>query len=215
MSSHHFVKEGQEPALIIANGESCSYEMLTGLMEWCPYIVVLDGAYERVKKLQIQPDLVIGDFDSIKDTEMIGHTVFLHDEDQNTTDLEKAINHLIKKKCSDINVVWATGRRLDHTLNNFHILAKFKGTNIVLYDNHSKAFVLPENFSKVYKKDSKLSLVPLHSCDGITTKNLAYNLKNGHLSIGHRSGTSNRASEDGEVIISHLSGTLVLIESED
>lgn len=215
MSSHHFVKEGQEPALIIANGESCSYEMLTGLMEWCPYIVALDGAYERVKKLQIQPDLVIGDFDSIEDVEMLEHTTYIRDKSQETTDLEKAINHLVKKKYSAINVVWATGKRLDHTLNNFHLLAKYTDTNIVLYDNHSKAFVLPEKYSKVYKKGSKLSLVPLHSCVGITTKNLVYPLTGETLSIGQRSGTSNSVLKDGEVTISYLSGTLVLIESED
>jgi len=215
MSSHHFVKEGQEPALIIANGESCSYEMLTGLMEWCPYIVVLDGAYERVKKLQIQPDLVIGDFDSIEDAEILKHTTYIKDKSQETTDLEKAIDHLVKNKYSDINIVWATGKRLDHTLNNFHLLAKFTDTNIVLYDNHSKAFVLPKNYSKVYKKGSKLSLVPLHSCVGITTKNLVYPLTGETLSIGQRSGTSNSVLKDGEVTISYLSGTLVLIESED
>jgi thiamine pyrophosphokinase len=215
MSSHHFVKDGQEPALIIANGESCSYEMLIGLMEWCPYIVVLDGAYHRVKKLQIQPDLVIGDFDSIASLDATEHTEFIKDNDQETTDLEKAINHLVAKGYSDINVVWATGKRLDHTLNNFHSLAKYSAINVVIYDNHSKAFALPHSYSKVYKKGSKLSLVPLHTCQGIHTKNLVYNLTDEHLSIGDRSGTSNEVKEDGEVTISHKSGTLVLIESDD
>jgi thiamine pyrophosphokinase len=44
----------------------CAYEILTSLMEWCPYIVVCDGAYNRIKNLQITPDVVIGDFDSLK-----------------------------------------------------------------------------------------------------------------------------------------------------
>jgi thiamine pyrophosphokinase len=36
MSSHHFVKELQEPALIIAHGEECSAELLGQLLEWEP-----------------------------------------------------------------------------------------------------------------------------------------------------------------------------------
>ncbi|HYG16495.1 MAG TPA: thiamine diphosphokinase, partial [Bacteroidia bacterium] len=41
MSSHHFVKEKQEPALIIANGEACSRELLGQLLEWQPTVMVL------------------------------------------------------------------------------------------------------------------------------------------------------------------------------
>ena len=57
MSSHHIVKEGQEPALIIANGESCSTELLGQLLEWSPFVVVLDGAINRVLDLGIKVDL--------------------------------------------------------------------------------------------------------------------------------------------------------------
>ena len=44
MSSHHVVRDLQEPALIIANGEACSETLLGELLEWSPYVVVLDGA---------------------------------------------------------------------------------------------------------------------------------------------------------------------------
>ena len=215
MSSHHFVKDGQEPALIIANGESCSYEMLVGLMEWSPFIVVLDGAYKRVNELQIKPDVVIGDLDSVGSIGSIENVDLIQDSDQENTDLEKAINLLVEKKYTDINVVWATGKRLDHTLNNFHTLAKYSDINVVIYDNHSKAFALPKKFSKVYKKNSKISLIPLHTCTGISTENLVYSLNNEDLSIGGRSGTSNSVLEDGIVSVTYTSGTLILIESED
>ena len=89
MSSHHFVKEGQEPALIIANGESCSYTLLTSLLEWCPYIVVLDGAYKRVEALQIKPDAIVGDFDSLDKIPEELNIEIVKIDDQNTTDLEK------------------------------------------------------------------------------------------------------------------------------
>ncbi len=46
MSSHHIVRDDQEPALIIANGEACSAELLGQLLEWSPLVIVLDSAIE-------------------------------------------------------------------------------------------------------------------------------------------------------------------------
>jgi thiamine pyrophosphokinase len=215
MSSHHFVKDGQEPALVIANGEMCAYKILTSLMEWCPYMVVCDGAYTRIKNLQITPDVVIGDFDSIDNVEHELHTQYIHLEDQETTDLEKAIDHLVEKGYSDINVIWASGKRLDHTINNFATLAKYSEIRIVLIDDYSRSFILPKTYRKRYEKGQVLSLLPIHTCSGITTQNLKYNLDNEALSFGKRSGTSNEATGSGIVEICHTIGVLALIESTD
>ena len=63
MSSHHIVRDDQEPALIIANGASCNNELLGQLLEWSPLIIVLDSAIERVIELNIKVDVLLGDFD--------------------------------------------------------------------------------------------------------------------------------------------------------
>ena len=63
MSSHHIIRDKQEPALIIANGEECTMDLLEQLLEWSPTVVVLDGAIERVISLGIKVDVWLGDFD--------------------------------------------------------------------------------------------------------------------------------------------------------
>lgn len=63
MSSHHIIRDKQEPALIIANGEECSMDLLEQLLEWSPTVVVLDDAIERVISLGIKVDVWLGDFD--------------------------------------------------------------------------------------------------------------------------------------------------------
>ncbi len=63
MSSHHIVRDDQEPALIIANGASCNIELLGQLLEWSPLVIVLDSAIERVLALEIKVDILLGDFD--------------------------------------------------------------------------------------------------------------------------------------------------------
>jgi thiamine pyrophosphokinase len=215
MSSHHFVKEGQEPALVVANGQSCSYELLSQIMEWCPYIVALDGAYARLCKLQVFADLVIGDMDSLGVPLVNKKTQFIQIDNQENTDLEKAIDYLIEKGYQDINVVWATGKRLDHTINNVVMLAKYPNSKIVIYDDCSRMFVAPKAFSKVYKKGDLISLVPIPSCDEITTENLKHPLNKESLQLGKRSGTSNEVSSTGIVKITYTSGLLALIESSD
>jgi len=215
MSSHHFVRDGQEPALIIANGAMCSYDILTSLMEWCPYLVVLDGAYQRVKNLQITPDVVIGDFDSIEILEQNPNVSYIEDDNQENTDLEKALDLLIAKGYTDVNIVWATGNRLDHTINNFATLAKYPKVKIVLYDDHSRAFILPKSYKKHYNEGTRLSLIPIHSASGICTKNLLYELTDESLTFGQRSGTSNSAIKSEVVEITYQEGILVLVESTD
>ena len=215
MSSHHYVKEGQEPALVVANGQMCDYEILTNLMEWCPFMVALDGAYDRLRELQITPDVVIGDLDSLKSQEYNLNVEFIKIDNQETTDLEKAFDFLISKGYTDINVVWATGNRLDHTVNNLATLAKYKMTNVVIYDSYSRCFVLPKHFKKFYDKGTALSLIPIPLATGITTKNLKYPLDNEPLDFGGRSGTSNEVLNSSVVEISYDSGILVLIESKN
>jgi len=215
MSSHHYVKEGQEPALVVANGQVCDYETLTNLMEWCPFMVALDGAYDRLRELQITPDVVIGDLDSLKSQEHNLNVEFIKIDNQETTDLEKAFDFLISKGYTDINVVWATGNRLDHTVNNLATLAKYTMTNVVIYDSYSRCFVLPKHFKKFYDKGTALSLIPIPISTGITTKNLKYSLDNETLDFGGRSGTSNEVLNSSVVEISYESGILVLIESKN
>ena len=215
MSSHHYVKEGQEPALIVANGESCSYDLLTQIMEWCPYVVALAGAYNRLNELGVFADLVIGDLDSISDVNRNQKTQFLQIDNQENTDLEKAIDHLIAKGYQTLNIVWATGKRIDHTINNLTTLAKYPNCNIVIYNDHSKMFLIPNNFSKIYKKGDFISLIPIPSCEEITTQNLTYPLNNETLKLGEKSGTSNVVKNTGLVRIAYSSGVLAIVESSD
>ena len=65
MSSHHIVRDDQEPALIIANGACCQPDLLGQLLEWSPLVVVLDSAIERVMELDIKVDVLLGDRKSV------------------------------------------------------------------------------------------------------------------------------------------------------
>ncbi len=220
MSSHHIVRDDQEPALIIANGSECSQELLGQLLEWSPFIIVLDSAIERVMNYDLKVDVLIGDFDRNLDVEKYRENQFpieiIHVPDQNKTDLEKAFDYLIERKIPAVNVVWATGKRADHTFANITNIVKYRNLlKIVILDDYSKIFLLPNKFEKWYTTNSIISLIPIGEVSGISTQNLFYPLKNESLIMGYRNGNSNHVENDGIVKIEHQTGDLLLMECID
>ena len=220
MSSHHIVRDDQEPALIIANGASCSFELLGQLLEWSPLVVVLDNAIERVLQLDIKVDVLLGDFDGEFNPEIYKEKQYpleiVTTPNQDKTDLEKAFDYLIDKGHKAVNVVWATGRRADHTITNItNIVAYRNKLKIVILDDHSKIFLLPNKFEKWYTANTPISLIPIGKVSGITTHNLFYPLQNEELTIGYRTGSSNHVAQDGIVTITHIEGDLLLMECLD
>lgn len=220
MSSHHIVLDDQEPALIIANGASCSFDLLGQLLEWSPVVIVLDNAIERVLQLDIKIDVLLGDFDDDFNPEVYKEKQFpleiVHTPDQDKTDLEKAFDYLIEKGHQAVNVVWATGKRADHTITNITNIVSYRNKlKIVILDDHSKIFLLPNKFEKWYTKGTPISLIPIGNVSGITTKNLKYPLQNEALTMGYRTGSSNEVLEDGLITIEHKKGDLLLMECFD
>ena len=128
MSSHHIVRDDQEPALIIANGAACNPELLGQLLEWSPLVIVLDSAIERVMELDIKVDVLLGDFDRDFDANYYREKQYpleiVHTPDQEKTDLEKAFDYLVERNVPSANVVWATGKRADHTITNLTCIAR-------------------------------------------------------------------------------------------
>ena len=220
MSSHHIVRDDQEPALIIANGASCNEELLGQLLEWSPLVIVLDAAIERVIDLNIKVDVVLGDFDRGFNPHDLLQSQYpieiIHTPDQNKTDLEKAFDYLIERKIPAVNVVWATGKRADHTITNLTTIIQYRNSlKIVVLDDHSKVFLLPKKFEKWYTANTPISLIPVGRVSGIHSENLFYPLKNDSLTIGYKTGSSNHVTKDGIVTILHEEGDLLLMECID
>ena len=220
MSSHHIVRDDQEPALIIANGASCSEELMGQLLEWSPIVIALDSAIDRVLDLNIKVDVLLGDFDRGFDPEYYREKQFpleiIHAPNQDKTDLEKAFDYLIERKIPAVNVIWATGKRADHTITNITSIVQYReNLKIVLLDDHSKIFLLPKRFEKWYTANTPISLIPIGNVVGIHSENLHYPLKNDTLTIGYKTGSSNHVAKDGIVIIEHRDGDLLLMECID
>ncbi len=59
MSSHHIVREKQEPALIILSTQNFEEEYLGQLLEWSPTVIVAESIIEQVQSLGIKIDIIV------------------------------------------------------------------------------------------------------------------------------------------------------------
>jgi thiamine pyrophosphokinase len=217
MSSHHIIRDKQEPALIIANGEACSTEILDQLLEWSPTVIVLDGALERVISLGIKVDVWLGDFDHVNGADFNDYPLKkVHTPDQNLTDLEKAFEYLLEEGYPAVNVIWASGKRMDHTLNNFHSLVQYgRRLKIVFFDDYSTSYLLPPTFEKWYPAKTPISLMPYGEAHQVKSSGLAYELDHPILALGQQTSSSTETVSDGIVKITYESGALILMECHD
>ena len=76
MSSHHIVKENQEPALLILNTEAIPFEKLQELLEWSPTVIVTESSLEKAVGWGIKIDVVLAAAERIQSlTQTLQHQV--------------------------------------------------------------------------------------------------------------------------------------------
>jgi hypothetical protein len=66
MSSHHIVKDEQEPALLIADPSALSLEYVELLLEWSPTVLVTEPALNEVLRWGIKVDVVVAQSGSLE-----------------------------------------------------------------------------------------------------------------------------------------------------
>jgi hypothetical protein len=72
MSSHHFVKEQQEPALIILQADDYAFDLVADILEWSPTVVVGQDALDKVMSWGIKIDRIVADESFIiKNTDLL------------------------------------------------------------------------------------------------------------------------------------------------
>lgn len=218
MSSHHIIRDNQEAALLIADGEACSVALMEELLEWSPFVLVLDGALARVLEWNIRVDVWLGDFDSgealTERAQALG-IERVHTPNQDFTDLQKGFDYLIGRGFHSVHVLWAGGKRMDHYFNNIFTAAAWSDRlDISFIDDITRAFFISKEFRKWYPKNTPISLLPCGEAHEVITENLVWNLANETLKLPEKTSSSNRVLADGFVDIKFKSGHILLVESK-
>lgn len=172
--------------------------LLAYWLDGADLFVCTDGAGHPYTHLPRQPDVVIGDFDSLSGRVLAGRggPRYLRSPDQDTTDSEKALLYLVKEGFAEAVLLGGTGERLDHTLYNCGLLERFADRlRLCLADPQHDAVRLGPGESVAWelRAGTLFSLLPLVGpATGVVTANALYSLAGVTLSYGGPAAISNR-----------------------
>ncbi len=176
-------------------------------------VIAADGGYEFAMSLGIEPNVVIGDFDSCAVPQNTAAHVVKLNRDKDDTDMMAAVKLGLRREYRTFVIYGGTGGRLDHTAANFAALAYLNaygahgylidGTGIVTVITDEK-FTLPKNSSgtvSVFAYGGAAS--------GVTLEKLKFGLKDYELMPDCPIGVSNETTGIGaSVSVKH--GSLLI-----
>jgi thiamine pyrophosphokinase len=208
--------------VIFANGPLSDPQSVHTLLQPEDWLIAADGGAQHCLALNIHPDVVIGDFDSLEQQALeflrqAGSKLIPHDRHKDQTDLELALLHAQTKNPQEILILGAIGKRWDQTLANLLLpaLSELSHIRIWFIDGHQKATVLHSGDSIEIEAQpgDVVSLVPIRGpAQGVRTKGLEYPLEGETLEFGSTLGISNTMLEHSAFVAIEC-GVLVLFIS--
>ena len=180
------------------------------------FIICADGGYDYARNAGIEPDRIVGDFDSasIPDTDTETIILPVHKDD---TDTMYAAREALKRGFRDIVMLAATGGREDHTQANYAVMLYLKrhGCSVKIAAKDFTVFILENELVTIEnQKDKTFSIFPF-ACKrcGISLKGFEYPLASYTLKAEYPLGVSNVITSDkAEVGISGGSAIVYIYE---
>jgi thiamine pyrophosphokinase len=196
-------------ALIICDGQRPSLPLLQREVALANLVIATDGAATWLREVGVNPQVVVGDFDSLTTTEGDWEVVHAgaHDQQENS-DAEKALLLALARGATAVTMVGATGQRLDHTLANLWLLATYhEHADVLLADDYGTCRVVSGYCTLAAEPGDVISLLALTPQAVVRSKGLKWPL-DGPLAPGSR-GLSNVA-ETPEVTVEVTSGLVAV-----
>lgn len=185
------------------------------------YVIAVDGGLSYCGILMVEPDLIIGDFDSVSEQEKLAIEA-LQEEiperivelpvEKDDTDMLAALKQGLALGYRDFRIYAGTGGRFDHTLANIQCLLYLKNYDATGYlvDGTGMILVLQNEAVHLNRKlEGTLSLFALgKEAKGVTIQGMKYTLEDYTLTNDYPLGISNEfigeeaciSVEDGELV---------------
>jgi thiamine pyrophosphokinase len=155
MSSHHIIREDQEPALVIDDAGSLNYANIQQLLEWSPTVIVTERVLETVLSWGIKIDIVIAVESRVEELKISLHDQFplkilsCHAE---TEALDTALYFLIASKQKAVNIT------SDSPLESFE---RFPSLDVAVIQNGKRwVLIRSGHFEKWLPAGTAISIYP-------------------------------------------------------
>jgi thiamine pyrophosphokinase len=199
--------------IIIANGYIKNPKFHKDLLKDADIIICADGGANNAKKIGVTPNYIIGDLDSASKSSIElfkDKSKIIKDDNQDNTDLEKALSLAETLNPSEILIMGAIGDRIDHTLANIMCLTKINSDIKAQIIDEKNIIELVENSADISgDKNDIISIVPMTDISNLCYTGLKWNIENLDTNIGWF-GISNRL-EEKNANISLSNGKILLI----
>ena len=155
------ISQVKGPFVLFGNGESPTHKIPTEILKNARTILCTDGGANKLKNIGLQPDLILGDFDSISDNSFGCEIIKL--VDQSKTDLEKSLDWCKKNGITKLDLVGFSGEQDDHNMAALWTLVSFsEKMELTFYSNTSKIICV--------KGDAQFDVFPGQTVSIISTK---------------------------------------------
>lgn len=175
-------------------------------------VIAADSGIINAKKFNIEPDYIIGDFDSLGYTPTNNNTI-IHPVEKDDTDTMLAVKLGLEKGYKNFRILGGIGGRLDHTVANIQTASYIaeNGGNAVFYGDNENLSVI-KNSQMTFDKKNKgnISIFALENSKNVNIKGTYYELENGYLTSDFPLATSNKFNNQ-ETVISVDNGKLLVI----
>jgi thiamine pyrophosphokinase len=188
-------------AVVLAGGDLVSLEAVGPLPD-SPWVVAADSGLALAEHLDLDVALVVGDMDSadpalLATAERRGVAIERHPVDKDATDLELALDAVVRHGGGNVLILGGGGGRFDHLLASTLLLAspRYASLRIEWRPDGNRIHVAgPGRDVEVRgRADDVVSLLPVGGdAVGVSTEGLAWPLRRELLKAGTTRGVSNR-----------------------
>ena len=143
----------KQRCIILCASPYCQRDFINKIVTENDFVICADGGLDTALQCGIQPDVLIGDFDSLKAKQYVqtkNYPTILLPKEKDDTDSISSIRYALRQGCKDFVLLGATGGRIDHTYANLHLL-KF------LYHNDCSA-IIQDQYTDIYYTEKTLTL---------------------------------------------------------
>ena len=166
---------------VILNGQMPTDYAIINQITNSDYIIAVDGSANKLFDLEIIPDVIIGDLDSLQNINN-KNIELVKTPNQNKTDFRKTLEWCIEKNILNISIFGISGESEDHFLGNYYTLSDF-GEKISWKAFTDFSVISPCMGNKKFEsfKGQKVSLFCMKGSSTVNSENLEYSLQSYHL----------------------------------
>ena len=166
---------------VILNGQMPTDHAIINQITNSDYIIAVDGSANKLFDLEIIPDVIIGDLDSLQNINN-KNIELVKTPNQNKTDFRKTLEWCIEKNILNISIFGISGESEDHFLGNYYTLSDFD-EKISWKAFTDFSVISPCMGNKKFEsfKGQKVSLFCMKGSSTVNSENLEYPLQSYHL----------------------------------